>query len=125
MPTKKVVVPSKPIDRECKNITAKVVLHHYRYPKNKVHVSGEFAIVLCEIKEVLSGAIPDEAYDKKNCICLTGKMPRLEEGMDYFFQGTLVQDPKWGIQYNTILVRLAYNLDTEANQRKFFSFFVV
>lgn len=124
MPTKKVVVPSKPIDRECKNITAKVVLHHYRYPKNKVHVSGEFAIVLCEIKEVLSGAIPDEAYDKKNCICLTGKMPRLEEDMDYFFQGTLVQDPKWGIQYNTTLVRLAYNLDTEANQRKFFSFFL-
>ena len=123
MATKKAAAP-KPIDPKCRNVTAKVVLHHYRFPKTKAHVSGDFAIVLCEVKEVLSGEIPEEAFDAKNCICITGKMPRLDTGLDYFFQGTLVQDEKWGMQYNVTLVRLAYNLDTPENQRKFFGFFL-
>jgi len=70
------------IPSEQKHLSAKVVLHHYRYPKSKAPVPGEYAIVLCEIKEVLSGVVPEEAFDSKNCICITGKMPRMEEGME-------------------------------------------
>ena len=114
----------KYIEPSSRNLTAKVILHHYRFPKTKVHNPGDYAIVLCEVKEVLAGTIPDDAYDQKNCICITGKIPRLEEGMDYFFQGTLVQDPKWGMQYNTTVMRLSYDLSTEEKQRKFFSFFL-
>ena len=124
MVTKKTAATPKTIPAEQRHLSAKVVLHHYRYPKTKAHVSGEYAIVLCEVKEVLSGAIPEEAFDRKNCICITGRMPRLEEGMDYFFQGILTNDDKWGLQYNSNVMRLAYNLDTEENQRKFFGFFL-
>ena len=114
----------RPSDNQCGEITARVVLDHYRYPRGKAPVSGEFAIVFVRVEEVLSGTIPESAMDRGHCICVRGKMPRMEEGMNYFFQGSFVHDPKWGDQYAVKVLRLAYDLSTPERQRKFLQFFL-
>lgn len=116
------LAPSIPMTEDNRNVEAKVTLHHYRFPKGKAHVSGEFAIVFVEVRKLLKGNIPDECYDRKNCICLRGKMPRLDEGMDFLFRGTLAFDPKWGYQYNVDLLTMDCNIESRDNQKKFFSF---
>lgn len=107
-------------------IVAKVQLHNYRYPKNKAHSSGEFAIVLLEIKEIIEGSVPSDAYTRygANTIIVTGNMPRLDYDIDYILQAKLVRDPKWGIQYNSENIRMDYNLDDPKDQRKFLSYFL-
>ena len=116
------LAPSIPMTEDNRNVEAKVTLHHYRFPKGKAHVSGEFAIVFVEVRKLLKGNIPDECYDRKNCICLRGRMPRLDEGMDFLFRGTLAFDPKWGYQYNVDLLTMDCNIESRENQKKFFSF---
>lgn len=109
-----------------KFITAKVQLNNYRFPRNKVHVSGEFAIVLLNVKETIEGEIPSSAFTSygDNTIIVNGEMPKLEKGVDYILQAKQVVDPKWGIQYKCENIRMDYNLDAREDQEKFFSFFL-
>ena len=107
-------------------ITAKVQLNNYRFPKNKAHVSGEFAIVLLKVTELQEGTIPESAYTSygDGTIIVNGTMPRLERGVDYVLQAKQVVDPKWGIQYKCESISMDYNLDNREDQEKFFSFFL-
>lgn len=107
-----------------KNVTAKVTLHNYRYPKNKVHVSGEYAIVLFNVEEVVDGEIPAECFSSYGAIVVTGNLPRIEDGMEYLFTGKLIFDPQWGPQYDCLDIHLAYDMEDKEDQRKFFSFFM-
>ena len=121
---------AKPILNETKQllnqlVSAKVTLHNYRYPKNKVHNSGEYAIVLLNVEEVLEGQLTVEcfsAYD--GSIVVTGNLPKIEYDMEYIFTGKLVFDPEWGPQYECLDIHLAYNMDNPEDQKKFFSFFM-
>ena len=107
-------------------IVIKAKLHNYRFPKNKVHNSGEYAIVLLEVLEVLEGDIPAKAYSRygDRTIIVTGNMPRLNYDIEYKVQAKKVTDPKWGIQYECENIRMNYNLDNPDDQRKFLSFFL-
>jgi len=109
-----------------KFITAKVQLNNYRFPKNKAHVSGEYAIVLLNVIEVTEGDIPSAAFTSygNHTIVVNGGMPRLEKGVDYILQAKQVVDPKWGIQYKCENIRMDYNMDKREDQEKFFSFFL-
>ncbi len=109
-----------------KFITAKVQLNNYRFPKNKAHVSGEYAIVLLNVIEVTEGDIPSAAFTSygNHTIVVNGGMPRLEKGVDYVLQAKQVVDPKWGIQYKCENIRMDYNMDKREDQEKFFSFFL-
>ena len=110
-------------------IVAKVQLHHYRHPRSKAPVSGDFAIVILSVNEVLEGTIPEELQNtnsllKDYTITVTGKMPRINEGEEYIFQGTLVNNKEWGYQYECESIRLDYNMSEKEDQIKFFSYFM-
>lgn len=107
-----------------KNVTAKVTLHNYRYPKNKVPISGEYAIVLFNVEDVIDGEIPGECFSNYGAIVVTGNLPRIEDGMEYLFTGKLIFDAQWGPQYECIDIHLAYNMEDKEDQKKFFSFFM-
>lgn len=105
-------------------ITVKVTLHNYRYPRKKAPVSGEFAIVIFDVKQIIKGTLDEGCYLFKDGIVGTGRMPRIEEGMEYFFTGTLVMNKDWGPQYECESIQLAYDMKNEEDQKKFFSFFM-
>lgn len=105
-------------------VTAKVVLHNYRFPKNHAPVSGEYAIVIFEVLEVISGVIDGSCRMPTGYIVVTGNMPRIESGMEYIFSGTLSIDKQWGPQYQCSNIHFAYNMDKVEDQKKFFSFFM-
>ena len=107
-------------------IIIKAKLHNYRFPKNKAHNSGEYAIVLLEVIDILEGNIPENAYTHygHRTIIVTGNMPRLNYDIEYKVQAKRVTDPKWGIQYDCESIRMNYNLDAPEDQRKFLSFFL-
>lgn len=107
-----------------KEMTAKVVLHNYRFPKDKAPVPGAFAIVCLDVVEVISGNIPADCFASNGTIAVTGEMPTFEEGMEYFLTATLTRDPKWGLQYTHPQVRLAYDMSDRKDQEKFLSFFM-
>lgn len=48
----------------------------------------------------------------------------MDLGQDYLMTATLVQDAKWGYQYNASDVHLNYDLSQEEDQRKFLSYFL-
>ncbi len=109
------------------DVVAKVTLHNYRYPRTKVQ-SGEYAIVVLDVENVIEGEIPVE-LQKTNIfgstsIIASGKMPKLEEDKEYLFVGRLLIDPKWGPQYECLSIHLDYDMNSEEDQRKFFSYFL-
>lgn len=106
-------------------ITAKVTLNNYRFPRYG-HESGKYAIVLLRVEKLLEGEIPDDfkTIMGEYVIVATGNMPKLKEGVEYNFMGTLTKNSKYGLQYEVISMHLDYNLDNKEDQRKFFSFFM-
>lgn len=107
-----------------KFLTAKVKLHNYRFPKNKVHVSGEYAIVLLEVTEIIEGEVPNDCWTSygDHTIIVTGAMPKLEKGVEYLMQGVLKRDAKWGAQFSCENIRLDYDMSNRKDQEKFLSY---
>lgn len=106
------------------SLVAKVCLHHYRYPQKGVHVSGAFAIVILEVKEILSGKIPEDDEIADNLITAVGNMLHLEKNMEYIFEGTYVVDKKWGPQFQCDNIHSDYDMKNVEDQKKFLSFFL-
>lgn len=113
-----------------RRIKAKVTLSAVLFPKT--HNPGEFAIAKFNVVELLEGTIPDECrpqpgdlYSKgETVICVKGNMPTLKKETEYIFQGNLVIDKKYGPRYDVEQLRLDYDLNSIADQRKFFLAFL-
>jgi len=105
---------------ETKRIKAKVALVHYRYPRSG-HASGDYAIVILHVLSVLEGVIIPTV---DNFITVTGNMPKLISGQEYLLTANLIDNKKYGRQYEVESMRLNYDMDNEEDQRKFFSFFM-
>ncbi|MBO7735537.1 MAG: AAA family ATPase [Methanobrevibacter sp.] len=105
-------------------ITARVHLHNYRFPKDHVHLSGDFAIVIFDIESVTEGTVVPACLTSTGGIVVTGILPHIEDGMSYIVTGKLIIDPKWGPQYTCQDIHLAYNLTKVEDQKTFFSYFL-
>lgn len=105
-------------------ITAKVRLHNYRFPKNKAHVSGEYAIVIFDLIQLVDGKVPQECRTLDGRLVVTGNMQVIEPGVEYTLVARLVKDKKWGYQYQCDSVQMDYDMSDPEDQRKFFSFFM-
>ncbi len=107
-------------------IKAKVRLHNYRFPKERVPVSGAFAIIVFDVIEVKEGNIPLAAYENAGTksIIVAGEMPRIEKEMEYNLEAVLVKDRKYGLQYKCKNIQTAYDLKNADDQRAFFSYFL-
>ena len=112
------------MEKSAEHIRAKVRLHNYRFPKNKAHVSGEYAIVILDLLQIIDGTVPAECRNSDGRIVVTGNMQRLEPAAEYILKGNLVRDKKWGFQYQCESLQLAYDMTQPEDQRKFFSFFM-
>ena len=99
-----------------------VRLHNYRFPTSRI-VSGEYAVVVLDVGEVLEGQLFPSFVPKRQIIAV-GNMPKLEAGEEYIFTGELINDRLYGIQYKLYNLRLNYNLDSSEDQEKFFKFFL-
>lgn len=107
-----------------KEVCAKIKLHNYRFPRDKEPVPGAFAIAVCDVQQVIKGAILDGCTIPGGSIVITGEMPKLEIGLEYIFTGEFLLDPTWGPQYKSQNIRLAYNMEDKEDQKKFLSFFM-
>ena len=112
-----------------RRIKAKVTLQGVLFPKN--HNPGEFAIARFNVVELIEGTLPDECLPQSDSlyvgdtgICAKGNMPTLKKDVEYIFQGNLVIDKKYGPRYDVEQLRLDYDLNSIADQRKFFSAFL-
>lgn len=105
-------------------VVARVMLHNYRFPKDRAHSSGEFAIVILDVLEVQRGTIAEECYLADRRIVVSGRIPRLEDDMEYIFTGRLRVDPKWGPQYTCDEIHANYNMNDPAEQRTFLGYFL-
>lgn len=102
-------------------IQALVTLHNYRYPRSNIE-SGNYAIIVFDVIQLLEGEIPAEI--KKDQIIVTGHMPKIIPGETYYLTAKLVKDRQHGLQFESISIRLNYNMNNESDQRKFLSFFM-
>lgn len=111
-----------------KQIVVKVVLDHYRWPRKKADlIPGHYAIAVFHLLAILQGEVPEEFRnpDDTYSIIATGyTMPALNSRANYILTGTLIQDKKWGYQYEVEEIHMDYDLTKESDQRAFFSFFL-
>lgn len=107
-------------------IKAKVRIHNVRYPLSG-HMSGDYAVVVFDVVELLEGNFPDEC--KKITVFSdyqfvgAGPMPKLKEGADYVFEGKLVIKKNWGPQYEVFSMRFDYDLANETQKKAFLVMF--
>lgn len=117
-----------PLASEIKNrrLKARVAFKTLCFPKS--HNPGEFAIARFLVREVLEGELPDECKDPLELgdyvIFAKGNMPTLKKENEYIFQGNLVIDKKYGARYDVEQLRLDYDMESAADQRKFFRAFL-
>lgn len=70
-----------------------------------------WGIVICSVDKVISDVRP--AYDDNKHITIKGAMTEPNVGGQYNLKGELVNDPKWGDQYNIISFNAAVPLTTD------------
>lgn len=99
-----------------------VKLHNYRFPTSHI-VSGEYAVIILDVGEVIEGTLFPTFVPKRQIIAV-GNMPKLEPNEEYIYTGELVKDRLYGVQYKTTNIRLNYDLSTTEDQQKFFKFFL-
>ena len=103
-------------------VTARVRLHNYRYPGSaSAHSSGAYAIVMCDVVEILEGTIPAGAYSANGTIAVKGKLPQLKSGVDYLMTAQLEVSPKYGAGYLCSRIAMDRHLDDPVAQRAFLS----
>ena len=92
------------------------------YPKNG-QTSGSWTIAAFRIEEVLEGEVP-ECFQWSLRFTAKGSMPALNARDTYTMVAHLVEDAKYGLQYEVDLMCLDYDLTDKDDQLKFFSFFL-
>ena len=92
------------------------------FPRTKVN-DGDFAIFSfhCYIED---GDVPDEfppLYGGSYLITFKGTVPALDPAEEYVVIGKLVEDDKYGFQYEVVQMRTDYKLDSIEAQKRFLS----
>ena len=103
-------------------VRLKVRVERIIYPKNG-QTSGSWAIAAFRIEEVLEGEVP-ECFQWSLRFTAKGSMPALNARDTYTMVAHLVEDAKYGLQYEVDLMCLDYDLTDKDDQLKFFSFFL-
>lgn len=103
-------------------VRLKVRVERIIYPKNG-QTSGSWTIAAFRIEEVLEGEIP-ECFQWSLRFTAKGSMPALNARDTYTMVAHLVEDAKYGLQYEVDLMCLDYDLTDKDDQLKFFSFFL-
>lgn len=92
------------------------------YPKSG-QTSGTWTIASFKIKEVVEGEVPSYFLLSQQ-FTAKGTMPALNSADVYTIVGHLIQDDKYGLQYEVEMMCVDYDLTDKSEQRKFFSFFL-
>ena len=103
-------------------VRLKVRVERIIYPKNG-QTSGSWTIAAFRIEEVLEGEVP-ECFQWALRFTAKGSMPALNARDTYTMVAHLVEDAKYGLQYEVDLMCLDYDLTDKDDQLKFFSFFL-
>ena len=103
-------------------VRLKVRVERIIYPKNG-QTSGSWTIAAFRIEEVLEGEVP-ECFQWSLRFTAKGSMPALNARDTYTMVAHLVEDAKYGLQYEVDLMGLDYDLTDKDDQLKFFSFFL-
>lgn len=103
-------------------VRLKVRVERIIYPKNG-QTSGSWTIAAFRIEEVLEGEVP-ECFQWSLRFNAKGSMPALNARDTYTMVAHLVEDAKYGLQYEVDLMCLDYDLTDKDDQLKFFSFFL-
>ena len=103
-------------------VRLKVRVERIIYPKNG-QTSGSWTIAAFRLEEVLEGEIPD-CFQLSLRFTAKGSMPALNALDTYTMVAHLVEDAKYGLQYEVDLMCLDYDLTDKDDQLKFFSFFL-
>lgn len=103
-------------------VRLKVRVERIIYPKNG-QTSGSWTIASFRIEEVLEGEVP-ECFQWSLRFTAKGSMPALNARDTYTMVAHLVEDAKYGLQYEVDLMCLDYDLTDKDDQLKFFSFFL-
>lgn len=103
-------------------VRLKVRVERIIYPKNG-QTSGSWTIAAFRIEEVLEGEVPD-CFQRSLRFTAKGSMPALNARDTYTMVAHLVEDAKYGLQYEVDLMCLDYDLTDKDDQLKFFSFFL-
>lgn len=103
-------------------VRVKVRVERIIYPKNG-QTSGSWTIAAFRIEEVLEGEVP-ECFQWSLRFTAKGSMPALNARDTYTMVAHLVEDAKYGLQYEVDLMCLDYDLTDKDDQLKFFSFFL-
>lgn len=103
-------------------VRLKVRVERIIYPKNG-QTSGSWTIAAFRIEEVLEGEVP-ECFQWSLRFTAKGSMPALNTRDTYTMVAHLVEDAKYGLQYEVDLMCLDYDLTDKDDQLKFFSFFL-
>lgn len=103
-------------------VRLKVRVERIIYPKNG-QTSGSWTIAAFCIEEVLEGEVP-ECFQWSLRFTAKGSMPALNARDTYTMVAHLVEDAKYGLQYEVDLMCLDYDLTDKDDQLKFFSFFL-
>lgn len=100
-------------------LKAKVRLVRYIYPTS--WREAQWGIAIVRITELMEGELPDELAWSEN-ITVKGTLPVMVPKEEYIFRGILVNDDKYGPQYNAKSLRGDYNFANKEDQLKFLSF---
>lgn len=103
-------------------VRLKVRVERIIYPKNG-QTSGSWTIAAFRIEEVLGGEVPD-CFQLSLRFTAKGSMPALNALDTYTMVAHLVEDAKYGLQYEVDLMCLDYDMTDKDDQFKFFSFFL-
>lgn len=103
-------------------VRLKVRVERIIYPKNG-QTSGSWTIAAFRIEEVLEGEVPD-CFQLSLRFTAKGSMPALNALDTYTMVAHLVEDAKYGLQYEVDLMCLDYDMTDKDDQFKFFSFFL-
>lgn len=103
----------------------KAILHNYTFPSSKgAHSSGGYCVVKMDVVEVLEGELPEEFYDHNRRVTVVGYTQRFDEGIEYIITGKPANDKKYGWQIQCESSRMAFEIKTIEDQKKFFSCFM-
>lgn len=92
------------------------------FPKKDISeiLPGEFGILQVSVGSVLEGRLPRVLEEDRNpIITIKGPIPRPEIGGVYFFEGYLVDDPRFGLQYEIKQFHKIFKLETLEQKKTF------
>lgn len=97
---------------ECKVKVEKVI-----YPRGRINC-GDFGILSVKPVEIFNG---EPMINYMGCITIKGNLPEINLEDNYSFTGKLIDDTKYGYQYDVIDMGIHYNLTDDKDKKLFLS----